>query len=572
MRIVLFGELAVVHEDVVIRKFPTHRAAALLGFLAFYRGPHSREMLAEMLWPGGNPDAIRFRLNQTLAEVRKTLKCCGDPVISDRFSLQLSPSVRTDVQVFYDALGMADSIEGKVGRANQLAHAVHLARQELLPKFFEDWAVAARNQVTAQLIVSLQEWADLSESIENWSELIEVASRLGQLEPYSEPVLQKHLRALVATGDRVAAVRLYEEFASRLREDFAIEPSRETQEVVASLRSPAESARITANGRQPTAVDPNLEKSSWRTGSIDHVLHTYIDVNDAERAMRFAASLLTFWNLRGELSVARRWLKRIFAMPSAVLAPPDARCVAMITFGIAAVSVADFQGASIALTRALELAKASRNQKLIAEALRGLGHSALRQGQFDAARRLFEESLVPSLELDDLGGIADSWTGIGEALRFASRFDEAEKAHRKAYDLRIRVGRPDRAAHSLLNLGIIASRTERYDFALSQIREALSVLRTQGSRAVVADCLMEIAGACAYRGHPFRAVRLLAGVSKLRESISAPLPLSDRPDYVRFLGKARDLLRKEEFGFGWEFGQAASLDEILDEALLIDLL
>ena len=525
-----------------------------------------------MLWPGGNPDAIRLRLNQTLAEVRKTLKDFGDPVISDRFSLQLSPEVQTDVQVFDEALDLANSLEDQSSRARQLAHAIQIAKLELLPKFFEDWAVVAREQITARMTKALHDWADIAESQESWPELIAVASQLGQLEPYSEPVLQKHLKALIATGHRVAAVRLFEAFSNRLIEDFAIGPSRETQAVVAGLRNHVGGSPVpTAEDPPPTEIG-SAEKSNWRTGSIEHVLHTYIEANDAERSMRFAASLLSFWNLRGELAVARRWLKKIFAMPSAVLAPPDARCVAMITFGVAAVSVADFQGAEIALTRALELARAQHNQKLIAEALRGLGHTALRQGQFDTARRLFEESLVPSQDIDDLGGMADSWTGAGEALRFTSRYEDAEKAHRKAYDLRLRVGRPDRAAHSLLNLGIIASRTERYDIALMQFREALSVLRTQGSRAVVADCLMEIAGASACSGQPFKAIRLLAGVSKLRESISAPLPLSDRPDYVRFLGKVRDLLRKDEFAYGWEYGHAASLDEILDEALLIDLL
>lgn len=525
-----------------------------------------------MLWPGGNPDAIRFRLNQTLAEIRKTLKVFGDPVISDRFSMQLSPSVSTDVQMFYRALDLARSLKDQAALARQLALAVEIAKLELLPKFYEDWAVVAREEMTARKIKALHEWADIAESQQTWPELIEVTSRLGQLEPYSETVIQKHLKALISTGDRVAAVQQYEAFASRLLEDFAIEPSRETQAVVAYLRNHVDDSRVAALPNQSPSEMTVNDQSSWRNGSIEHVFHTYIEANDAERAMRFAASLLSFWNLRGELAVARRWLKRIFAMPSAVLAPPDARCVAMITFGVAAVSVADFQGAEIALMRALELARLQRSDKLIAEALRGLAHTALRQGQFDTARRLFDESLIPSQEIDDLGGMADSWTGSGEALRFTSRYEDAERAHRKAYDLRLRVGRLDRAAHSLLNLGIIASRTERYDIALTQIREALSVLRTQGSRAVVADCLMEIAGASAYSGQPFKAIRLLAGVSKLRESISAPLPLSDRPDYVRFLGKARDLLRKDEFAYGWEYGHTAPLDEMLDEALLIDLL
>ena len=524
-----------------------------------------------MLWPGGNPDAIRLRLNQTVAEIRRALKPIGDPLISDRFSLGLNPSVTTDVQRFFEGIDNAMRESDPALRAVQLKDASNLVH-ELLPGVFADWSTLAGDEIQSRLREALEERRAIAIAAANWKEAFSCAWWLCRIDPYSEAAHQILLECSLESDQRSKALFLHEHFEKRLRSEFASLPSASTQKLVERIRGDTK-APLTPQRRSGSALtDTGKPAMSGTGGFIEDVLDLYILANDAERAMRLAGSLLQYWNLKGELSTAWKVLKRILRMPSAQLAPPDARCSALITFGIAATSLHDIRSAGAALPRALDIANGIAQAKLRADALRALGQFELRQVHFDLARIRFEESLKPSEEAEDTGGQADSWTGLGEAFRFACRYVEAEKAHARAMVLRKRMGREDRAAHSVLNLGIISSRTDRLDLALSQIQSALKVLRSAGSRVVVADCLMEIGGVCAYKGQAGKAARLLAAVSHLREEISAPLPLADRPDYVRFLSKCRESLGKDAFRQEWDRGRLESLEAIIDYALLIDLL
>lgn len=67
LRIELLGSLRAVGRDCTVVRFRTRKAAALLAYLAHYpHGPHPREVLIEVLWPGCDPAAGRNRLRQAL--------------------------------------------------------------------------------------------------------------------------------------------------------------------------------------------------------------------------------------------------------------------------------------------------------------------------------------------------------------------------------------------------------------------------------------------------------------------------------------------------------------------------
>jgi len=557
LRIHLFGHLSVENNGEKIDRFPTNRSKVLLAFLAYHRGMHPRSLLAEMLWPGANPDAIRFRLNQTVAEIRKTLRPLGEAIQSDRFSLGLSSDIETDVAEFVSLTELERSEDSTEER---LVRAIYIAREPLLQGLYEDWVAAAADDLNAHLASALYSLSHIAMVDQRWSGAVAYARRAAAINPYSEPIQQTLLHALVQDGRRAEAIRAYEEYEALLRDDFAIVPQSATFEIVRGIQAPSLAA----------SQEPVRAEERWTSpigGSIEEALEAYIRANDAERAMRLAGSLLQYWNVRGELQVGRRWLQRIFKMPQAVMAPPDARCIALIAFGFASISARKFSSADEAIKRALELARSMNHHKFIGDAMRAQGQAALRQGAFEVSKNAFEASLTAAEQIDDVSGLADSWNGVGECLRFMGRFGEAIVAHRQCRDLRIQIGRLDRAGDAVLNLGIVSSRMGRYDEALSMIREALTTLRTTGSPSVIADCVMEIAGAYAYTGRPMPAARLLSAVAKLRSSVSAPLSSSDRPDYVRFLSTARDQLSRDEFTAQWRLGQATSLPEMIDIAL-----
>src|SRR5215467_3536636 len=102
----LLGGISARRGDQTVSHFETRKTALLLACLALdLRRAHSREELAERLWPDEEWDATRNRLRQAVAALRKALAPVDVPsenvLIADRTTPRLDPaSVSTDVMEF----------------------------------------------------------------------------------------------------------------------------------------------------------------------------------------------------------------------------------------------------------------------------------------------------------------------------------------------------------------------------------------------------------------------------------------------------------------------------------------
>src|ERR1017187_477930 len=95
-RVEMLGGLRVVQSDRTITRFQTQKTGSLLAYLALHLfTAHSREVLAELLWPGADPIAVRNRLNQAVSSLRRQLEppgiVYGSVLISDQRTLRLNP-------------------------------------------------------------------------------------------------------------------------------------------------------------------------------------------------------------------------------------------------------------------------------------------------------------------------------------------------------------------------------------------------------------------------------------------------------------------------------------------------
>src|SRR5512140_1569651 len=95
IRFDLLGQFRVHIGDRVITRFATQKAAALLAYLAYHPEPHSREILVEMLWPDGLPEAGRASLSQALSTLRRQVEppgvLAGGIIVSTKSHVGLSP-------------------------------------------------------------------------------------------------------------------------------------------------------------------------------------------------------------------------------------------------------------------------------------------------------------------------------------------------------------------------------------------------------------------------------------------------------------------------------------------------
>ncbi len=151
----LLGTLEAKQGDLVLTRFATSRVAALLARLALFpERTHSREELAGLLWPEAGGDAGRLNLRVALASLRRQMEPpashAGSIFIADRNSVRLYPdSVVSDASQFESLLREAARTHDPARKRDALAQAVALHSGELLPGFYDEWALEERERLLA---------------------------------------------------------------------------------------------------------------------------------------------------------------------------------------------------------------------------------------------------------------------------------------------------------------------------------------------------------------------------------------------------------------------------------------
>jgi predicted ATPase/DNA-binding winged helix-turn-helix (wHTH) protein len=141
--ITLFAELTLCRENSLVRRFRSQKAAALLAFLAFYRGrAFSREFLCEMLWPEQDPEVTRNRLRVTLASLRRQLETPGVP-----FGTVLETIGNSEIRLRAEAITTDVACFEAAVKENDSQRALTLYRGPLLPSFYEDWILEEQERL-----------------------------------------------------------------------------------------------------------------------------------------------------------------------------------------------------------------------------------------------------------------------------------------------------------------------------------------------------------------------------------------------------------------------------------------
>lgn len=126
----MLGGLRMVQGDRSLVRFPGRKASSLLAYLALSPGRfHTREALAEMLWPDAPRASQLHNLRLTLSRLRSLLAPDDALLDTDRLSVRLDPAAfTTDVAEFEKAVARSDI---------RTARALYVG--PLLPDLYDDW-------------------------------------------------------------------------------------------------------------------------------------------------------------------------------------------------------------------------------------------------------------------------------------------------------------------------------------------------------------------------------------------------------------------------------------------------
>lgn len=216
------------------------RLALLVTLVVGPPGFRRRDSLLALLWPELDIDRARAAMNQAVRFLRKELGATADAIIVSRGADEIG----VDPSKFWcDAAELRDHIG-----AGRFSEALELYRGNLLEGFhgepgapFQDWLARERELLRATAARAARELAAAHERSERFTPAVASARRAVELAEADERVVRELLMLLDRIGDRAGAVQAYEAFASRLANDYDVQPAPETQAVIDRIKARVES-------------------------------------------------------------------------------------------------------------------------------------------------------------------------------------------------------------------------------------------------------------------------------------------------------------------------------------------
>lgn len=261
LTIELFGHLAVRHSDQEVTRFRTQKTASLLAYLACSMGrDHPREELIELFWPEVEMEAARSSLRTSLASLRRQLEPPDAPansmLIADRQAVRLNPeTVETDTGAFESALQRAARAETAAEKVEALSQAVELYRGPLLPGYYEDWVLNARQRFEQLCSNALCGLVETLESLGAYDRALPMALRRVAMDPLTEEAHLALMRLYAASGQTAAVRRQFRTWERLAQAELDDTPSPEAHTLLERLlqSAPSGSATYTSMPRNVVA-------------------------------------------------------------------------------------------------------------------------------------------------------------------------------------------------------------------------------------------------------------------------------------------------------------------------------
>jgi DNA-binding SARP family transcriptional activator len=215
----------------------------LLAFVALRQGRVERRHAAGMLWPTCDDQRAAGNLRSALWRLRGA----GiDIVASDKWALELRDGVQVDVLL---SLEWANRLIRNLALPADLTlEAGRIDGLDLLPGWYDDWAVIERERVRQRMLHALEALSTALVVVGRYAEAIEVAMTAVNAEPLRESAQRILLEAHAAEGNWVEVRRSHDHYRDLARRELGVEPSQSYtafaygQQLAHSLRVPGQRA------------------------------------------------------------------------------------------------------------------------------------------------------------------------------------------------------------------------------------------------------------------------------------------------------------------------------------------
>jgi predicted ATPase/DNA-binding XRE family transcriptional regulator len=348
-----------------------------------------------------------------------------------------------------------------------------------------------------------------------------------------------------------------------------------------------------------------LDRLDIEYDNIRGALRWLLGMSRSTDALRLAAAMNPYWNIRGRHVEGCQWVEK--ALAAGGDAPAATRAMALETLGLFAQSENDHEKSTEWLEESLALYRELGNVAGIARTLRTLALTAILQGDVDRAIAMGKEGLTlgfgpnPTTEttkaLAVLGGaawyqgdfgqaeeffanavtlskkqensyvLAACLNGLGLVAHYQGEYSRAEALYEECLSIARRIGAQQHIANTSINLAHLALSQGDLSSAEPRLIEGLRLFREMNDKEGISEGLEGMGRLASLTAKSERAARLFAAAGALRERHGLPLPAFVRTSYEKAVESLRCSMKSEDFAMAWQEGQGMTIERAVDYAL-----
>lgn len=279
--------------------------------------------------------------------------------------------------------------------------------------------------------------------------------------------------------------------------------------------------------------------------------------SDVQTGLRLVAALGVYWRYQSHLVEGRQWLQS--ALGLADQAPEAVHGQLLSWAGFMAWGLGEATEGKLLYEEALAIEQKLGNQSAVARILISLGFPS--NNPQETSIETTESGLALARQIGDQAQIAHGLNVLGEIYRLQGEYEAAKQVYEEALPITRATGHRLREAMLLGNLSLVAFALGDNDLARKLIREAFDVGLESGNDFMITDGLVFGGAMIGAFGEPERGVRLLGAAAALQTAIGTKTQPTDQFELDKMVAIIRTQIDEESFDRLWNEGRALSLEE-----------
>ncbi len=207
----------------------------LLAFLALRERSVTRKAAAGILWPEASEEHAHASLRSAISRLSAI---AHEAIVVSPDDIRLAGAVLVDIR---EARALAHRLvdPGDTGQQDDLTdRAIAALSQELLPDWYDEWAVAEAEDWRQLRLHALDTLAERLTAAGRYADATSAALAAVKAEPLRETAHAALIRVYLAEGNRAEALAAFEHYRAMLHAELGLDPTPQLLGLVRTIQQP----------------------------------------------------------------------------------------------------------------------------------------------------------------------------------------------------------------------------------------------------------------------------------------------------------------------------------------------